>query len=393
MSKSFPLVPLGEVVLPVKRPEIPIPGKLYRQLGVKLWGEGAYERESIDGSQTKYNTLSQVEENDIIVNKIWARNGSVAVVAEDLAGCYVSSEFPTFASIREKLNPRWFHWLTKTKGFWKQCDEESHGTSGKNRIRPERFLEIVIPLPPLSEQRRIVARIEELAAKVEEARGLRQQVASGVAALWQGTLAKVFKPRSHMQMTLEDICSAIIDNLHSTPKYEGDEFPCIRSQDVGWGTINYAQARRTSKEEFLHRTFRGEPQIDDIVFVREGDVGRCGLVDGSHRFSLGQRVMLFRPNSKIVHPRFLMFQLMSPPVLQDQILEGMTGTTSHHINIKYLRNVKAVIPPIEEQRRIVAYLDALQAKVDALKRLQGEAATELDALLPSILDKAFKGEL
>ena len=47
----------------------------------------------------------------------------------------------------------------------------------------------------------------------------------------------------------------------------------------------------------------------------------------------------------------------------------------------------------EKQRRIVAYLDGLQAKVDALKKLQAETAAELDALMPSILDKAFRGEL
>jgi restriction endonuclease S subunit len=51
------------------------------------------------------------------------------------------------------------------------------------------------------------------------------------------------------------------------------------------------------------------------------------------------------------------------------------------------------IPPLPEQRRIVAELDALQAQVGALKRLQAETAAQLDALLPSVLDKAFKGEL
>ncbi len=51
------------------------------------------------------------------------------------------------------------------------------------------------------------------------------------------------------------------------------------------------------------------------------------------------------------------------------------------------------LPPLSEQRRIVEYLDSLQGKVDALKGLQEESATELEALLPSVLDKAFKGEL
>jgi type I restriction enzyme S subunit len=55
--------------------------------------------------------------------------------------------------------------------------------------------------------------------------------------------------------------------------------------------------------------------------------------------------------------------------------------------------VKVPVPPISEQRRIVAELNTLQGKVDALKKLQGETAAKLDALLPSLLDKAFKGDL
>ena len=58
-----------------------------------------------------------------------------------------------------------------------------------------------------------------------------------------------------------------------------------------------------------------------------------------------------------------------------------------------LQGIQIPLPPLPEQRRIVAELDALQAEVDALKRLQAETAAELDALLPAILDRAFKGEL
>ena len=68
---KWPKVLLGEVLNPVERPEVPIVGSVYRQIGVKLWGEGAYERETIDGGQTRYRTFSKVETNDIIVNKIW----------------------------------------------------------------------------------------------------------------------------------------------------------------------------------------------------------------------------------------------------------------------------------------------------------------------------------
>ena len=69
----------------------------------------------------------------------------------------------------------------------------------------------------------------------------------------------------------------------------------------------------------------------------------------------------------------------------------MTGQAN--VNAPTLKALPICLPALQEQRRVVAYLDALQTRVDALKRLQAETAAELDALVPSILDKAFKGEL
>jgi type I restriction enzyme S subunit len=69
------------------------------------------------------------------------------------------------------------------------------------------------------------------------------------------------------------------------------------------------------------------------------------------------------------------------------------GDMIPHIVLGEIGKFPIPTPPIAEQRRIVAYLDGVQAKVDALKALQTQTAAELDALLPSILDKAFKGEL
>ena len=141
-------VTIGNAAERIERPEIPMPGVTYRQIGVRLWGEGSYERESLDGGQTNYKTLNRVEAGDIIINKIWARNGSVSVVSDSLAGCYCSGEFPLFHPKPDLLDPRWFYWITKTRWFWHLCDVQSRGTSGKNRIRPEKFLAIPIPLPP-----------------------------------------------------------------------------------------------------------------------------------------------------------------------------------------------------------------------------------------------------
>ena len=294
MTCEWPTVPLSEVAKPISRPVQVIAGESYRTIGVKWWGEGAYERETIDRSRTAAKTLSLVREGDLIINKIWVRHGSTAIATKAVDGCAASGEFPTFELDQSQIIPRWIHWQTKTRDFWAKCDELSRGTSGKNRIKPELFLTIEIPLPPLDEQRRLVARIEALAAKIEEARGLRRLAVEEAEAFWLSSLSLAYQPNPHTLMTLDEACESIIDNLHSTPTYTGDEYPCIRSQDVGWGTIDYSTALRVGEDEFVERTRRGEPQKGDIVYVREGDVGRCAVVDGTERFCLGQRVMMFR---------------------------------------------------------------------------------------------------
>jgi type I restriction enzyme S subunit len=69
------------------------------------------------------------------------------------------------------------------------------------------------------------------------------------------------------------------------------------------------------------------------------------------------------------------------------------GSTFPNLPGAKLKLLEISLPPLPEQRRIVAYLDGLQAKVDALSCLQAETGAELDALMPAVLDRAFKGEL
>jgi len=382
----WPEVAIGEVAYPVDRSEQPVPGVTYRRIGVRLWGEGAYEREPIDGAETKYKTLNRVETGDIIVNKIWARNGSVSVVSDELDGCFCSGEFPLFRPVVDKLDPHWFYWITKARWFWERCEEQSRGTSGKNRLRPQKFLQIAIPLPPVEEQRRVAEKLNRLAAAQWKAVALRGRCDDELQAMRRSLMTQAFRDCGPLR-TIESVCLAVVDNLHSTPHYLGDAYPCIRSQDVGWGSINYATALRTDQSEFLERTRRGEPVAGDIVFVREGDVGRCGLVDGSQRFSLGQRVMMLRPNPDVVIPRFLMMQLMAPPVLDEQLLEGVTGTTSRHLNIKVVRSARVAVPSLKRQQAILVRTDYIFGCLERVQERCSDQAKALDSLLPSALSR------
>ena len=71
-------------------------GTEYRTIGVKWWGMGVYERETIDGSRTAAKNLSIVREGDLIINKIWVRHGSVAIADKDVDGCAWLWRIPNF---------------------------------------------------------------------------------------------------------------------------------------------------------------------------------------------------------------------------------------------------------------------------------------------------------
>jgi type I restriction enzyme S subunit len=403
MSGPFPLVPLGGTATPVTRPETPMPGTSYRQVGVKLWGQGAYEREPIDGSETQYKTLSRMETDDIVVNKIWARNGSVAVVTEALAGSYGSGEFPTFAPNRERLEPRWFHWLTKTRYFWDQCDEKSRGTSGKNRIRPEQFLAVEIPLPPLEEQRRIVARIEVQATKIAEAQGLRGVAIAEMRMIVSGEATKIFAALDACQ----SVPLARLGPDDSNPIQTGPFGAQLHSSEfvesgvpvlnVGNVTLDGLDARNldhvlTDKAATLSRYAVEE---DDLLFARTGaTLGKVCLVPpGCNGWLMTGHLFRVRLDQSRVNPRFALVALRDAASVKEQVFTQVRGATRPGFNTTLLSRVSLPLPGLSEQQRIVAYLDGLQAQVDAVKRLQAETAVELDALLPAVLDKAFKGEL
>jgi type I restriction enzyme S subunit len=388
---AWPNVTLREVLTPIERPESPLPGTAYRQLGVKLWGEGAYERETIDGAATKYSTLSRIEADDVVVNKIWARSGSVAVVQFPLAGCYVSGEFPTFTVNPAKLSPRWMHWLTKTPNFWLQCDEKSRGTSGKNRIKPEQFLSVEIPLPPLAEQRRIVARIEALSAKIAEVRSFRQEsVEEGerllICMAHRRDLDDNAKQRSGWRRLKLRECIQLVDDSCSV---EADKsYPNLGIYSFGRGLFHKPPIEGISTAaKTLRRVHRGQ-FIYSRLFAFEGAYGMVS--DEFDRHFVSGEYPTFECKRDLIRAEFLAAYFRSAEVWRSVAIgsKGL-GDRRQRVQPDQVLGSDIWLPPIALQNQLAES----QAKVDALKHLQSESAAELDAMLPAILDCALKGEL
>jgi type I restriction enzyme S subunit len=101
---------------------------------------------------------------------------------------------------------------------------------------------------------------------------------------------------------------------------------------------------------------------------------------------------LIRPNTTVIDSEFLWHMLRSG-ILFRRAWQSITGTAQPTVPLKAIRRLPVPVPPLSDQRRYVAHLDALQARITTLAGLQDETATELDALLPAVLAEAFTGRL
>ncbi|HZY30550.1 MAG TPA: restriction endonuclease subunit S, partial [Candidatus Methylomirabilis sp.] len=183
------MVPLGEVLRPVSRPESADPEITYRILGAHWYAKGLYIKHIKRGSEIQANKVYRVEQGDFVYNRLFAWKGSFAIATEENHGCYVSNEFPVFTINRDRAEGKYlWRYFSRASAWDEALSLSSGGTpTSRNRLKEEKLLAMKIPLPPLDEQRRIVARIEELATRIDEARDIRRQAAEEADVLVQAT--------------------------------------------------------------------------------------------------------------------------------------------------------------------------------------------------------------
>jgi type I restriction enzyme, S subunit len=125
-----------------------------------------------------------------------------------------------------------------------------------------------------------------------------------------------------------------------------------------------------------------------------GTLGRaCVVPDKVPRMISTKHVWTISLDLAKTEPRWISFWINYSRFVREELLAEGTGTAIPGLNGEKLRSLSLPQMSLSEQRRIVAYLDELQAKVDEIREVQAETSAELDALMPSILDKAFRGEL
>jgi len=226
------------------------------------------------------------------------------------------------------------HWLSKTRGFWNQCDEKSRGTSGKNRIRPEKFLQITIPLPPLEEQRRIVGRIEALAARIAEAQRLRRAAMAEAEGLMSQSRARLIGNQPTSDWISLRSYVAQIENGWSpaceSRQVEGDEWGVLKVGAVSFGVFD------PTENKALPPSLLPQPQYEvmpgDFLMSRANTydlVGACAIVEETpHHLMLSDKLFRFVFREPDALNLSYLNHVLKSPALREQIVRKASGILS-----------------------------------------------------------------
>jgi type I restriction enzyme S subunit len=396
MNYPWPAVPLGEVL--TERQEVPRQDALASgevRIVAKIgFNDGEIQLRS-DGD-TRTNMIL-IRPGDLVLSGINAAKGAIAVYKrENKSPIAATIHYAAYEVNEERADIGYLWWLLRSQTFRDILFQNVPGGI-KTELKAKRLLPIPVPLPPLPEQRRIVAKIKAMYAKIGEAKGQRSS-ASQLAA-------SIIKTR--IQDTVEHVeATGKLGAVLTGKPRNGWSARCDNAEDgtpvLSLGAVTGFHYRQT---EFKRTSLNSQPEAHfwlkggDLLITRSNTpelVGHAAIFNGTPFPCIYPDLMMrVDVDDKYADPKFVWYWLQSH-VVRQFIQKEAKGTSPTMKKISQGTVMQIPFPEgllLNEQRRIVAYLDGLQAQVDALKKLQTQTAAELDALLPSILDRTFKGEL
>jgi len=265
-------------------------------------------------------------------------------------------------------------------------------------LSKEYLKNIEIPLPPLEVQKKIVAKLESLLAKVSEAKKLRAEAQENADNLLSAELHKIFeegKNKGWEEKELGEICE--LNPKKSEIKDESDtlsvSFIPMAAVDEYSQTIVALEERKLGEVKKGYTYFRD----GDVLFAKitpcmeNGKVAvtkglKSGIGFGTTEFHV------IRPKKEVLAE--WVYSIVRQQEFRDLAREKMTGSAGQkRVPVRFLESYRIPVPSLAEQKKLIKQLGKVSQKVQAVKEIQNTTENEFQTLEQSILSKAFSGEL
>jgi len=386
----------------------------YKRVTIKLYNKGVLLRNKAFGRDIGTKKQFIIKEGQFLLSKIDARNGAFGLATKDVDGAIITGDFFSYNFDKEKIDPQFLVLIATTKQFQKFAQSASSGTTGRQRIDEQKFLNVRIPLPPLDIQQKIV---KDYLNKIELAKQKTQQVEQQEREienyLYQELGIEVpqekaknhdllqfvnfknfhvwgyshniekFKFHSHYQMVhLNSICEI---NRGGSPR-PISAFITNNEDGINWikigDTKNIDKYIYKTKEKIKPQGIKNSRLVKDGDFILSNSMsfGKPYIMRSTGCIHDGW--LLLRLNKKIITEDYLYHILNSEFMFK--IFQGnASGAVVQNLNIEIVKNIKIPLPPLKVQQKVANHIQTIENKIQTLsqeaKRNQKSALSEFEA--------------
>lgn len=370
-----------------------------------------YKPSDLDQGRLTYDASEYLSEEGKNVSRIIPKNSTAVCCIGSIGKCgYLMCEGTTNQQINSaipKINSLCLYYYLCTENFVQDLLSMASATTIAI-VNKSKMESCAFPLPPLTEQQRIVERIEELFAKLDEAKERLQEVADSFAVRKAAILHKAFtgeltkqwrrengvSDESWEERKFDDCIEKMQNGLSKRKGDEGNNIGVLRLANLGEDDLVLDDLRYillTEKEEKNYLLSK-----DDVIMIRvngsKDNVARQIVINTDEKLAFCDHIIRIKYNPNIV-VRYVMY-FSKTNAYRKYVEDNMVSSAGQNtISRKGLASLVIPLPSIEEQHEIVRLIDALLARERAAQQAAEQALASIDLMKKSILARAFRGEL
>jgi type I restriction enzyme, S subunit len=354
----------------------------------------------------EWNEERYIQIGDILWNSTGTGTiGRACIVKEEdtILPKVVDSHVTIVRSSPDWLDSRYLLYRIRSNDVQELIAGLSNGSTNQIELSRSIVLNLSVPFPPLSEQKRIADKLEEIFEFVNSSREKLEQAENAVkqfrqtvlAAATNGKLTEDWREQNGVSsewetFRIDQVATSRLGKMLDKAKNQGELTPYLRNVNIRWFDFDLSDIKtiRLSQKEVIEFTIKK----GDVLICEGGEPGRCAVWEGQENYYVYQKALHRVRVQSNLNPYWLTYYLKTK-VDSGELAEQFTGTTIKHFTGVELANFPILLPSMPEQLEIVRQIEKLFAFADSLEARIQEAQTFLEQLIPSVLAKAFRGEL
>lgn len=394
-TTKYPLIQIKEF-LTRNKTAITVQDEItYQRVTIRVRNGGVIPRDEVKGTEIGTKKQFRVSASQFILSKIDARNGAMGIIPENLDGAIVTQDFLAYDIDTTKINPQYLVLVSTTKQFLDFCQSCSSGTTNRQRVNEDKFLNIQIPLPPLAEQNKLVEeyhkRIDLIKCSNDKISSIRfgidkyllKNLGCDSADKSDRTNNKILTFFSFCDISRWDVFNLqyqIQSHLYKTiplkglitckPKYGASYKTVNKHSDIRYIRITDINEDGTLNNDFVSADGYNSQyllQENDFLIARSGNtVGKTFLYQNKYGKAIYAGYLIkFVIDTKLIDPLYLLYYTKSS-IYKKWILANMRVSAQPNINSEQYLESPIIVPPIDKQRDIVEHISTMLQRIETL---------------------------